>query len=74
MALQVKNLPAIQAGDLVRSLGWEDPREKRMATHSSSCAWRIPCIEEPSRQQSVGSQETDTTERLTHTHIYTQGK
>ena len=33
--------------DLVRSLGWEDPLEKGMATHSSVFAWRIPWTEEP---------------------------
>ena len=37
----VKNLPAVWK-TWVRSLGWEDPREKGRATHSSSLAWRIP--------------------------------
>ena len=37
----VKNLPAMR-GTLVRSLGWEDPLEKGMATNSSILAWRIP--------------------------------
>ena len=37
----VKNLPAMQE-TWVRSLGWEDPLEEGMATHSSICAWRIP--------------------------------
>ena len=45
-------------------LGWEDPLEKEMAIHSTILAWRIPWTEEPSRLQSVGSQELDTTERL----------
>ena len=40
----------------VRSLGWEDPLEKEMATHSSTLAWRIPRREEPGRLQSMGSQ------------------
>ena len=40
----------------VRSLGWKDPLEKRMATHSSILAWRIPWTEEPGRLQSMGSQ------------------
>ena len=40
----------------VRSLGWEDPLEKEMATHSSSLSWKIPWIKEPSRLQSMGSQ------------------
>ena len=35
----------------VRSLGWEDPLEKGMATHSSILAWRIPWTEEPGRLQ-----------------------
>ena len=41
MAQLVKNLPAIQE-TWVRSLGWEDPLEKEMATHSSILAWRTP--------------------------------
>jgi len=40
----------------VRSLGWEDPLEKGMATHSSILAWRIPWTEEPGGLQSMGSQ------------------
>ena len=40
----------------VRSLGWEDPLEKEMATHSSILAWRIPWTEEPGGLQSTGSQ------------------
>ena len=40
----------------VRPLGWEDPLEKEMATHSSTVAWKIPWTEEPSRLQSMGSQ------------------
>ena len=39
----------------VPSLGWEDPLEKEMATHSSILAWRIPRTEEPGRLQSMGS-------------------
>ena len=46
--LVVKNLPAMQEMQ-VRSLGWEDPPEKEMATHSSILAWRIPWTEEPGR-------------------------
>ena len=55
VAQMVKNLPALQETQ-VRSLGWEDPLEKEMATHSSSLAWRIPWTEEPGRLQSVWSQ------------------
>ena len=43
-------------GTWVRSLGWEDPLEKEMVTHSSILAWRIPWTEEPGRLQSTGSQ------------------
>ena len=60
VAQLVKNLPAVQ-GTRVRFLGWEDPLEKEMATHSSILAWRIPWTEEPGRLQSTGSQESDTT-------------
>ena len=49
----------------VWSLGWEDPLEKEMATHSSILDWRIPWTEEPDGLQSMGSQELDTTEQLT---------
>ena len=40
----------------VQSLGWEDPLEKEMASHSSILAWRIPWTEEPGGPQSMGSQ------------------
>ena len=40
----------------VQSLGWKDPLEEGMATHSSILAWRIPRIEESGRLQSIGSQ------------------
>ena len=52
----VKNLSAVQETQ-VRSLGWEDPLEKGMFTHSSMLAWRIPWTEEPGRIQSMGSQK-----------------
>ena len=50
-----KHLPTMWETQ-VRSLGWEDPLEKEMATHPSTLAWRIPCGEEPGRLQSTGSQ------------------
>ena len=50
----VKNLPAMLETQ-VRSLGWEDPLEEGMATHSSILAWRIPWTEEPGGLQSMGS-------------------
>ena len=54
----VKNLPAVQESweREVHSLGWEDPLEEDMATHSSILAWRIPWTEEPGGLQSMGSQ------------------
>ena len=55
VAWMVTNLPAIQE-TWVRSLGWEDPLEKGMATHSSILACRISRIEEPGRLQSMESQ------------------
>ena len=55
MTQTVKNLSAVQETQ-VRSLGWEDPLEKGMATHSSILAWRIPWTEEPGGLQSMGSQ------------------
>ena len=51
---QMKNLPAMQER-WVRSLGWKDPLEKGMATHSSILAWRIPWPEELGGLQSMGS-------------------
>ena len=58
VAQTVKNLPAMQE-TRVRSLGWEDPLEKGVATHSSILAWRIPWTEEPGGLQSMGSQRVE---------------
>ena len=55
VAQWVKNPPAMQETS-VRSLGWEDPLEKEMTTHSSILAWKIPWREEPGGPQSLGSQ------------------
>ena len=55
VAQRLKHLPAMQE-TRVQSLGWEDPLEKEMATHSSTLARRIPWREEPGRLQSMGSQ------------------
>ena len=52
MAQSVKNPPAMQE-TWVQSLGWEDPLEKGMATHSSILAWEIPWIEEPGGLKSM---------------------
>ena len=55
MAQTVKRLPAVWE-TWVQSLGWKDPLEKEMATHSSTLAWKIPWTEAPSKLQSMGSQ------------------
>ena len=52
MAQTVKNLSVMQE-TRVQPLGWEDPLEKGMATHSGILAWRIPCTEEPGGPQSI---------------------
>ena len=54
VAQTAKNLPAMQEAR-VQSLGWEDPPEEGMATHSSILAWTIPWTEEPGGLQSMGS-------------------
>ena len=54
VVLGIKNLPANAGETQVQSLGWEDPLQKRMATHSSMLAWEIPWTEEPSGLQSMG--------------------
>ena len=51
----VKNLPTVPE-PRAQSLGWEDPLEKGLATHSRILAWRIPWTEEPGGLQSMGSQ------------------
>ena len=55
VAQTVKNPPEMRETQ-VRSLGWEDPLEKEMTTHSSILAWRIPWTEELGGPQSTGSQ------------------
>ena len=54
-----KALPAMQETQ-VRSLDWEDPLEKAMATHSSILAWKIPRTEEPGGPQSMWWQRSQT--------------
>ena len=65
----VKNPPAMQEiqETPVQSLGLENPLEKKMATHSSILAWRIPWTEKPGGLQSIGWQRV-TTEQV-HTHM-----
>ena len=55
VAQRLKHLPPMQE-TRVRSLGWEDPLEKEMVTHSSILAWKIPWTEEPGGLQPTGSQ------------------
>ena len=57
VAQMVKYLPAMWETQ-VRSLGWEDPMEKEMATHSSTLAWRIPWTEEPGTIYGVAKSQT----------------
>ena len=67
MAQMVKKMFVCNAGDSwVQSLGWEDPLEQEIATHSSILAWRIPWTQEPGRLP-WGRKQLDTTERLTPT-------
>ena len=60
MAQRGNNLPVMRE-TWVRSLGWEDPLEKAMATLSSILAWRIPWMEEPGRLQKSRTQLSDFT-------------
>ena len=55
----VENLPAVQV-TRVQSLGWKDPLEKGMATHSSILAWEIPWTEDPGGLQSMGVTKSQT--------------
>ena len=57
---RVKNPPAMQEAQekQAQSLGWKDPQEEEMATHSSSLAWEISWTEDPSRLQTMGSQKS----------------
>ena len=54
-----KRLPTKQAIQ-VQSLGWEDPLEKEMATHSSTLAWKIPWMEEPGKSTAHGVTKSQT--------------
>ena len=65
----VKNPPSVQETQEMwaRSLGWEDPLEKKMATHSSILAWKIPWTEEPGGLQSMGPR------RVCHDEAHTRG-
>ena len=63
VAQMVKNPPSVSETG-IQSLGWEDPLEKGMATHSNILAWRIPWTEDPGRLQSTWLQKLDPTEQL----------
>ena len=63
MAQRVKSRPAMRE-TWVRSLGWEDPLEKEMATHSSILAWEIPRTEELAGYSPWGRKESEKTEQL----------
>ena len=58
VAQMVKNLPAMRE-TWVLSLGWEDPLDESMATHSNILAWRIPWTEESGGLQSIGSERVE---------------
>ena len=59
------------AEDAGAFLGWEDPPEEEMASHSSILAWKIPWTEKPGGLQSMGHKEYDMTETLSmHTYIF----
>ena len=71
----VKNLPAMWE-TWVQSLCWEDLLEKKLASHSSILAWRIPWTEEPGRQECMGSKRVGhdwVTHAHTHTHTHIYG-
>ena len=86
LVAQIRKSPPVMLETWVLSLGWEDPLEKCMATHSSILAWWIPWREEPGGLQSMGSQsvrhdwvtkhstaEPDQTKvKITHTYAFTQ--
>jgi len=59
VALTVKNL-LVKQETWVQSLGWEDPLEKGMVTHSTILAWRIPRTEEPGKLRVHGVTESQT--------------
>ena len=70
VAQMIKCLPTMRE-TWVRSLGWEHPLEKEMATHSSILAWKIPRTEDPGRLYSPwGCKELDMTEQLHFTSSF----
>ena len=69
VAQMVKLLPTMWE-TWVQSLGWEDPLEKEMATHSSTLAWKIPWTEEPGRLQSMAIQRVRWLRNFTFILLY----
>ena len=72
MAQSVKNPPAMQ-DTWVQSMGWEDPLEEELATHSSILAWEMPWTEEPGGLQFTGPQKSETTERVDYRRVCRAG-
>ena len=72
LAEMVQNPPAMRE-TRVQSLGWEDPLEKEMATHSSILAWKIPWTEEPGGYSPWDPKEWDMTEQLTLVPVLRRG-
>ena len=62
---------ACDEGELGSVLGQDDPLEKRMATHTSVLAWRVPWTEEPGGLSPCSLKESHATQRFTHTHTHT---
>ena len=72
-AMKLKDVYSVEGmlwSTWVRSLGWEDPLEEGMATHSSVLSWRIASTEEPGGLQSMGSQRVGHDWAIYHTSIY----
>ena len=71
----VKNRPVVQETQ-VQSLGWDDPLEEEMTTHSNNLAWEIPWTEDPGELQSMGSQrvqcDREAEQHFTDIYMYTQ--
>ena len=61
---------ACDAGELGSVRGQEDPLEKRMATHTSVLAWRVPWAEEPGGLSPCSLKESHAAQRFTHTHTH----
>ena len=72
MAQMVKRLPAVQDTQ-VRSLGWEDPLEEEMATHSSILAWKFHRQRRLAGYSPWDCKESDMTEQLTHISLTGKG-